>query len=193
MVSAILLAAGESRRMGEFKQLLTLGGKTFVECCVDNLLAARVGEVIVVTGHRAADVERAVGDRPVRVVRNEDYRSGMSGSIKRGVREVSHDARACLIALVDQPQIRTDVINRVIETYEAGDPLVVIPTYQGKNGHPVLVDLRLREEVLAMSPDQGLRQVVHAHASDTARVEVQTETVLIDFDYPEDYMRIGDE
>jgi molybdenum cofactor cytidylyltransferase len=190
MISAVLLAAGESRRMGEFKQLLPLGGKTFVECCVDNLLASRAGEVIVVTGHRGADVRGAVGERPVRFAHNPDYRDGMSSSVKRGVEAISERSRACLIALVDQPQIGVDVINRVIEAYEKDEPLIVIPTYEGRNGHPIILDLKLKGEVLAIDPARGLREVVRARAGQVARVEIPTEAILTDFDYPEDYRRI---
>ena len=190
MISAVLLAAGKSRRMGKFKQLLPLAGKTFVECCVDNLLASRVDEVVVVTGHREADVRNAVGTRPVRFANNPDYRDGMSSSIKRGVEAISKMARACLIALVDQPQIGSDVINRVIEAYLADEPLIVIPTYEGKNGHPIILDLKLRDEILAIDPAQGLKQVVHAHSSEVVRIEVFTEAVLTDFDFPEDYKRL---
>src|SRR5256714_10692389 len=114
MISAILLAAGESRRMGEFKQLLKFAGQTFVECCADHLLASRVGEVIIVTGHRDADVRHALGGRAVRFAHNPDYRDGMSSSVKRGIRAVSPAAAAIVVALVDQPEIDTAIINRVI-------------------------------------------------------------------------------
>jgi molybdenum cofactor cytidylyltransferase len=190
MISAILLAAGESRRMGEFKQLLMFAGKTFVESCADQLLASRVGEVIVVTGHRAPDVHRALGRRSVCLVHNPDYRDGMSSSVKRGIAAASADAAAILMALVDQPQIDAAIINRVIDEYEKCRPLVVIPTYGGRNGHPVLLDLRLRDELLAFDASQGLRQVIHAHAADVARVEVATGAVLMDCDEPEDYRRL---
>ena len=193
MISAMLLAAGESRRMGDFKQLLTIAGKTFVERCVDNLLRSRVDEVVVVTGHREQDVRRAVGDRPVRFVYNADYRAGMSSSIKRGVESLSKDSRACLIALADQPLISADVFNRVIEEYEKNQSLIVVPTFEGRNGHPVILDLRLRQEILSMDPAQGLRQVVRAHASETRHVAVSDEAVLIDFDLPEDYRRISNQ
>jgi molybdenum cofactor cytidylyltransferase len=190
MISAVLLAAGESRRMGDFKQLLNFGGKTFVACCVDNLLASRADEVIVVTGHRDEDIRQSLKDRQVIFAHNSDYRSGMSSSVKRGVETVSKQSRACLIALADQPQIGADVINRVIGAYEKSRPLIVVPTYEGRNGHPVLLDLKLREEILAMDEAQGLRQVVHAHPDATLRVEVSSDAVLVDFDLPEDYERI---
>lgn len=190
MIAAILLAAGESRRMGEFKQLLRLGEKSFVEHCVDNLLASRVDEVIVVTGHRESEVRRSIGDRHVRFAHNADYQSGMTSSIKCGVQAVSEGFRACVLALVDQPQIGADLINRVVETYEEAPTIIVIPTYGRKNGHPILLDLSLREEILSMDPEQGLRLVVRAHPDQVARVEVSSRAVLEDCDLPEDYERI---
>jgi molybdenum cofactor cytidylyltransferase len=190
MISAILLAAGESRRMGELKQVLRLGDKSFVEHCVDNLLASRVDEVIIVTGHRGAEVRRAVSDRPVRFAHNADYESGMASSIKCGVRIISEASRACVLALVDQPQIGADVINLLIAKYEESRALIVIPTYEGKNGHPILLDAGLKEEILAMPLEKGLRQVVHAHREQVARVQVRTQTVLEDCDVPEDYERM---
>ena len=190
MISGILLAAGESRRMGEFKQLLRLGDKSFVECCVDNLLASRVDELIVVTGHRELEVRRAVRDRPVRFAHNSGYKSGMASSIKCGVQAVSEGARACVVALVDQPQIDTQVINCIIETYETARSLIVIPGYQGRNGHPILLDLSLKEEILEMSLEQGLRQVVRAHSGQVARLEANNSAVLEDCDLPEDYARM---
>lgn len=189
MISAILLAAGESRRMGRFKQLLSLGEKSFVEHCVDNLLASRVNEIIVVTGHRDSEVRRAIDDRAVRFAHNSDYESGMASSIKCGVRAVSEGARACVLALVDQPQIGAEIVNRVIETYKA-PTLIVIPTYDGKRGHPILLDLRLKEEILAMDPEEGLRQVVRAHQDSIAQVAVSSRAVIEDCDLPEHYERI---
>lgn len=190
MISAILLAAGESRRMGEFKQLLRLGDKRFVEHCADNLLASRVDEVIIVTGHREFEVRRAIGDRPVSFAHNAEYQSGMATSIKRGVQALSESTRAFLLALVDQPLIGADVINSVIETYESAPAIIVMPTYDGKNGHPILLDRVLKDEILAMDPVYGLRQVVRAHSSRVTHVAVSSRAVLEDCDLLEDYKRM---
>jgi len=186
-VTAILLAAGESRRMGEFKQLLPFKGKSFVECCVDTLLASHVSRIIVVTGHREADVRAALEARPVTTAYNTDYKSGMASSIKRGVEALPPDARAILIALVDQPQIAIETVNHIIETYETHRPLIVVPTCRGRDGHPVLLDSSLKQEVLDMDPGQGLRQVVRSHLDRTIRTEVGNEDVLVDFDFPDEY------
>ncbi|MFY9553688.1 MAG: nucleotidyltransferase family protein [Blastocatellia bacterium] len=190
MISAILLAAGESRRMGEFKQLLGFHDKTFVEHCVDNLLAARLDEVVVVTGHRESEVRAALGDRPVRFVKNPQYRSGMSSSIKSGFLALSEGTKACVLALVDQPHIGTEVIDSLIETHETSNSLVTIPRYEGKNGHPIVLDLSLKEEILSMDPAKGLRQVVAANRGRIVHVEVSNGAVLEDFDLPEDYKRL---
>ena len=195
MIAAVVLAAGASRRMGDFKQLLRLGDKTFVEHCVDNLLASTVDQVIVVTGHREAEVRRAIANRPVKVVHNRHYRSGMASSIKQGVRHVSDKADACVISLVDQPRIDAAVINRLIQVYkegahDRGSSLIVIPTYGEKNGHPILLDLALREEILAMDLESGLLRVVFEHSGATIRVPVVRSDVLEDCDVPEDYERL---
>jgi molybdenum cofactor cytidylyltransferase len=190
MISAVLLAAGESRRMGDFKQLLPFGGKTFVECCAENLLKSSIGELIIVTGHRESEVRSAIGNRTVRFIHNAEYRAGMASAIKRGVRGVSENARAFIIALVDQPQVGANVIDRLIETYEQSYPLVVVPSYDGKTGHPILFDLSLRAEILGMDSEQGLRQVVRAHAERIRSVEVSTAGILEDCDLPEDYERM---
>lgn len=195
MIAAVLLAAGESRRMGDFKQLLRLGDKTFVEHCVDNLLASMVDQVIVVTGHREAEVRRALANRPVDIVHNAEYKSGMATSIKSGVSFVSDRADACVISLVDQPRIDTAVVDCLIRAYKDGasdrnNSLIVLPTYGDKTGHPILVDLVLREEILAMDPESGLRQVVLAHSGAIKRVPVSSVRILEDCDVPADYERL---
>src|SRR4030095_3514202 len=190
MISAILLAAGESRRMGEFKQLLHFGSKTFVEQCVDILTETKVGEIIVVTGHRDADLRRVVGDCHVKYAYNPDYSLGMATSIKCGVQAVNVGSQAFLIALVDQPQITAEVIGRIIQEYERMPPKIVVPTNDGTKGHPILLDASLKDEILRLDPEEGLRQLVHRHSDSITKVDVSSRTVLEDCDFPEDYRRL---
>ena len=190
MIAGLLLAAGESVRMGTFKQLLPLGGKTFVECCVNTLLSSTLDDVIVVTGHRDQEVRAVLSGIRTRCVTNPDFRSGMSSSIICGVKSMPPEVEAVVIALVDQPLIEPQVINTVIESYRIHRPKIVIPTFAGKNGHPVLIDLALKNEILSMDQSLGLREVVHAHSKETLRVEVMSESVVRDCDYPEDYEKI---
>ena len=190
MISAILLAAGESRRMRQFKQLLQFSGKSFVEHCVDNLLESRVDEVIVVTGHRDLDVRRAVGSRSVRFAHNADYRLGMTSSVKCGVESLSAHTRGFVLSLVDQPQIGSAVINLVLDEFIKSRALVVVPTYNSRNGHPILMDIKLKREILELGQHDELRKVVRAHSDDIAHVAVSNRAVLEDFDLPEDYERV---
>jgi len=186
MIAAVLLAAGKSERMGKFKQLMTLDGKTFVETCADNLVASRVGEVIVVTGYRAAEVRAALGDRPVQIVENPDFETGMGSSIKRGVESVASHAGGILIALADQPLIATGVLNQIIAEYDYKAPLVLIPTFRGRRGHPIILNAALRQEIASMDPKIGLKQVTEAHRESIHYIEVGDDSILIDFDLPGD-------
>jgi len=190
MISAILLAAGESRRMGEFKQLLPIGNKTFVEQCVDTLLDTPVSEVIVVTGHREMDVRNVLGNRKIKFAHNPDYRLGMASSIKCGVLATSKDSGGFLISLVDQPQIGVEVIRRIIDVYERMAPKIVVPTKDGRNGHPIILDGSLKEEILQIDVEAGLRGVVHRHSDSVMKLEVSSPAVLEDCDLPEDYERV---
>jgi molybdenum cofactor cytidylyltransferase len=189
MISAILLAAGESRRMGDFKQLLPFQGKTFVECCVDNLLATKVDEVIVVTGHRHEQVEQALAGRPVRLAFNANYRAGMSSSIHCGVQALDEKTSAILLALADQPQIHSSLISKIIAAHQTERPFIVVPVYANRRGHPIILDARLRDEILAIDPAQGLRQLVQAHTDHTLYLEMTSDLILLDFDYPQDYQK----
>lgn len=188
-VVAVLLAAGTSSRMGDFKQLMPFRGRTIVEACVETLLAADVDETIVVVGHRGDEVEAAVARHPVRVVRNEDYLAGMSTSVKTGVAAAA-DAAAVLVCLCDQPHIPVHVFDAVVAAYrETGAPIVV-PTIAGDTGHPALFDMSLRDEILAVDPNEGLRSVTYAHRGERLRVPVDTVGVLDDMDTPDDYERL---
>ena len=114
----------------------------------------------------------------------------MATSIKCGVQAASKDSRAFLISLVDQPHIGADVISRIIDAYERMAPKIVVPTKDGRNGHPIILDVSLRREIVQIDVESGLRQVVHRHADSVIKLEVSSPTVLEDCDLPEDYKRI---
>jgi molybdenum cofactor cytidylyltransferase len=189
-ISAILLAAGESKRMQAFKQLLPLRGKSFVEHCVDSLLGSEASELIVVTGHNRELVEAALASRPVRFAYNSDYRQGMSSSIKRGVIEADPSSGAFLIALVDQPLIEARTIDQLIRGYRERRALIAIPVFDGRRGHPIILDARLRDEVLGVDLNVGLREVVARHREETVEIPVGASAILQDFDLPEEYLKL---
>jgi CTP:molybdopterin cytidylyltransferase MocA len=188
-ISAILLAAGRSRRMGVFKPLLPFGDQTVIECCIRNLQAADVADIIVVVGHRAEELRERVKTLKVTFAVNPDPDSEMSVSIARGVEAVRAEARGLLIALVDHPGVPAEVIKAVVDEWRNGAGLVQ-PEYDGHGGHPVLIDLAYRNDLLALDPVGGLRSLFAAHRQDVRRLPVQSPYVARDMDTWEDYRRL---
>jgi molybdenum cofactor cytidylyltransferase len=191
-VSAILLAAGRSHRMGAFKPLLPFGGSTVIECCISNLHAADIEEIIIVVGHRAEDIRTQLKNLNVSFAVNPDPDSEMSASIARGVELVSDSARALIIALVDHPAVPTDVITALIDEWKRGARLVQ-PEHEGRGGHPVLIDLSLRDELLNLDPQTGLRALFEAHRHEVGRLPVASPYVARDMDTWEDYRRLHED
>ena len=189
-LAGVVLAAGESRRMGQPKQLLPFGEHTILERVVDTLLTAGVGEVIVVLGHLAERVGAVLGDRPVRTVINASYRQGMLSSVKCGVRAIDASYDAALFALGDQPHIDCAVVSEVIRAYRAGSAGIVIPWYGGKKGHPIIINLqRYREAIVNLPDDAGLNVLMQEHADDVHLIDAATEDIIRDIDVPDDYTR----
>jgi len=188
-IAAIILAAGRSQRMGAFKPLLPFGTKTVIESCIDSLEAGGVEQVVVVLGHRAAEVRRHLHHRKLTFARNPDPDSEMSASIACGIQEVSPDAKATLIALVDHPAVPVEVVTELIEEWRKGARLI-IPQFGERGGHPVLIDLALREELQRVDPARGLRAVFEAHQSEVCRLPVASPFVARDMDTWEDYARL---
>lgn len=191
-IAAILLAAGRSRRMGAFKPLLPFGDRTVVECCINNLRAADIKDIIVVAGHRADDIQEQLKGLDVSIVVNPEPDSEMSASIARGVEQLPGSARAVMVALVDHPAVPPDVIRLLVDEWRRGATLVQ-PEHDGRGGHPVLVDLRFQDELLNLDPERGLRALFEAHRAEVRRVPVESPYVARDMDTWEDYRRLHED
>ena len=192
-VTAIILAAGQSRRMGRPKQLLPLGDGTILERTVDNIIQTGVGEVIVVLGHRAAEIAPRLAARPVRIVTNPDYRLGMSSSLRCGLECASSTAVAFMVVQGDQPLTGPDIIVRLMEEYAGGSHGIVAPVYRGRRGHPVIFSAGYRAELFDMAGDTGARGVIEIHPEDVHYVEVDTPGVITGVDTEEDYRNLADQ
>lgn len=186
-VAAIVLAAGESRRFGQPKQLLPFGNKTMIQHVVDTVLNSPVEQVVVVLGYRAAEIGASIADRPVQVVVNERWKSGLSSSVQAGLSAVRPEVDAALFVLADQPGITTEVIAKLIERYRETRAPIVVPTHGGRRGNPVLFDRSLFAKLMKMKGDQGGRQVIVEHRDKVEEVEVETEAIFADIDTAEDY------
>jgi len=187
MVSAILLAAGESKRMGEPKLLLPFGSSTILEQAVDNLLNSRVDEVIVVVGDKAQEMIKRIASRPVKVAINPVYHEGMSTSIVKGLSPVDNRAVAIMLALADQPFIDSETIDRLIEAFFSHDKGIAIPAYKGKRGHPIIFSIKYKEELLGLKGDVGGRQIIKEHPDDTLEVAVNSQSINIDINTMDNY------
>jgi molybdenum cofactor cytidylyltransferase len=187
MISAILLAAGQSKRMGELKQLMPFGQSTIVEQAVDNLLGSSVDEVILVVGYKAEDVIKAIAAKPVKLVINPDYEQGMSTSVIAGLNLVQSKVQGVMLALGDQPLVDSQTINRLIEEFCNHDKGIAVPTYQGRRGHPIIFAIKYKEQLLKLRGDVGGRQIIKDNPDDVLEVAVDSESVVADFDTTDDY------
>lgn len=187
MIWAVVLAAGESRRMGTQKLLLPFGGTTIVGAVVRTAQASRAGRTLVVLGADREDIRRELEPLGVDFAVNANYPLGMLTSIQAGFQALPADAVAAAVLLGDQPFLASHVIDQVIGAYEAGSKGIVSPTFQGRRGHPVLIDLKYRDEVLAIDPVDGLRRLMLAHPDDILEVDAADPDILRDLDTPEDY------
>jgi molybdenum cofactor cytidylyltransferase len=183
-VSAILLAAGEARRMGRLKQLMPLGSSTMVEQTIDNLLASSVGEVIVVLGHKAEEVREKIADRPIKIMLNPMYSQGMGTSIAAGLNLVDSQAGAIMLALADQPFVDSPTIDKLIEEFKAHDKGIAIPTYRGQRGHPIIFSIKYKAPLSGLTSDIGGREIIKEHPEDVLEVAVDCEGIITDIDKP---------
>ena len=190
MIWAVVLAAGESRRMGTQKLLLPFGETTVVGAVVRTAQASRAGRTLVVLGADREAIRRELEPAGVDFAINENYPLGMLTSIQAGFRALPDDAKAAVVLLGDQPFLASRVIDLVIDAHEAGCKGIVVPAFQGRRGHPVLIDLKYRDQVLAIDPADGLRRLMLAHPDDILEAGVADPDILRDLDTPEDYRNL---
>ena len=188
MISAIILAAGQSKRMLQPKMLLPWGDLTVIEHVVATFLNAGLKDILIVTGAAQEQVENAVDRYSVRKIHNRDYAAGeMLSSLQCGIREMSELAQAVLIGLGDQPQIQESSIRAICDGYQASRSSLIVPSFQRKRGHPWLVARPLWNEILALSPPETPRDFLNQHSDKIEYVNLSTPTILADLDTPEDY------
>jgi len=191
MIAGLILAAGESQRMGRDKALLTYRGHSFLDTIINSLSAAGIEKITVVLGHHAEAIQQAANLAPVRVVVNHDYQRGQSSSLQLGLAAAAADRpEAIIICLVDHPAISTEVIVKLIERFESTRPPVIIPTHRGQRGHPVVISPVLLPELLALPPEEAANTVIRKYRNATLFVEVDDPGILLDVDDPETYERL---
>lgn len=190
-VAAVILAAGGSTRMGEAKQLLPLGNSTVLGQTIANVRRSAVEQIVLVLGSSAPAIRSrlAVGDG-LNIVVNHDYGQGMASSLRAGLSALAPQVDAALIVLADQPFIRPETLDQLAVEHNRSQAPIVIPTYHGFRGNPVLLDRSVFAEVMALEGDVGCRAIFPNHLAGILKVEVEDEGILLDIDHPEDYQRL---
>lgn len=191
MISGILLAAGESRRMGQPKLLLPWGNTTILEKVVDTYRKAKISELIVVVGANQESLKEILISKPVIMVENPYYQEGMSTSIRKGVEAASNQAEGYLIGLGDQPLITPDIINSLITVFSNEQTGIAICSHKKKKGHPVIFARKFRQALCNLTGDTGGRTIIRQHGAEVRYVDIGSEAIFIDIDTPDDYQKLG--
>jgi molybdenum cofactor cytidylyltransferase len=189
MISALILAAGQSKRMGTPKMLLPWGDTTVLEKVIATFKSAGVEDILVLTGGARKQVEELVGNS-ARCVFNPDYaQKEMLSSVQVGMAELKSGVEATLIGLGDQPQVQESSVRLVVDEYRNSGVSIVVPSFQMRRGHPWLVARAHWEEILDMRSPESLRDFLNKHSEKINYVEVENDSILQDLDTPEDYLK----
>ncbi len=188
-IAGLLLAAGESRRLGRPKQLLAWNGQPLIEHAARTALEAGLDPVVVVIGYRAGDVRAALRS-PVTIVENPRWAEGMSTSLRAGLRTLPADVDGAVMLLVDQPRVAADHLRALIAAYRASGKPIVVSAVQGRRASPTLFDRSLFEPLMRVTGDAGGRSIIDANPALVELVEVEDELTLVDVDTLEDWQRI---
>jgi molybdenum cofactor cytidylyltransferase len=186
-VAAILLAGGESSRMGTPKPLLEWGGRTLIEYQLAQLEGPPIDRVVVVLGHRAEEVQPYVHRAGAQAIVNELYSEGRAASLRVAAAALPNDITAVLVLNIDQPRPH-DVVARLVDEHRRSSSLITVPTYEERRGHPPVLAGSLLPELREVSEaTEGLRAVIREHAKDVKEVAFETEVVLLDMNRPQEY------
>ena len=191
-IAAVVLAAGRSTRMGGANKLLEkIRQRPLVRIAVEEALASRAKEVIVVSGHQREEIEKALAGLPVRIVHNPDFADGLGTSLKAGIAAVPVEADGAIVCLGDMPQVDARLIDRLVAAFDPDrGALVVVPTFQGKRGNPVLWARRFFPDLMAVEGDVGARHLIGRYGEAAVEVPVDGKGAFVDIDTPEALMGI---
>jgi len=191
----VVLAAGESKRMERKKELLPVDGEPMIRTVVRKLLgSAKIDEVIVVLGHEANGVGATLSgitDERLELIGNGRYSEGMGTSLARGAQACLWGTNAIVVALGDAPFFSTDDVKALLDAH-AGGAAIAVPVFQGRRGHPVVLDGSFREELEGLTGDTGARQILERESASVVEVELSDDGFLVDIDDPDDYEAVKD-
>ena len=187
MISAILLAAGQSKRMdGENKLIKKIQNIPLIEHSIENILSSSIDELIIVLGYQKDIIEKIINKhKKIKIVFNQNFKSGMASSIKVGVNNLSNQSKAFFICLGDMPKINKNVYNDLIQYIEKYD--VIIPTHKGRQGNPVLFSKSLKDKIMSIEGDYGAKGLLKKYSGKLLFREINDEAIMIDYNTRENF------
>jgi len=188
-VTAIILAAGESKRMGKPKLLLPLGNTSIIEKVVTHTVRSAIDKTIVVLGSNHEAIGSLIQDYPVEAVYNKLYKNGMLSSVQYGLRAVPDSTDAVMVLLGDQPMIENTIMDKMIETYKKSDRGIIVATCLGKRGHPILLARKYLIEIMEFTRENSLKDLLQKYPGDIEEMETESPEILRDIDTEKDYLK----
>jgi molybdenum cofactor cytidylyltransferase len=181
MISAILLAAGQSKRMaGENKLAKKIQGVPLIKHSVKNILAASIDELIIVLGYQKEIIEKLIDkNEKIKFVFNKDFESGMASSIKAGLNHLSEDTEAFFICLGDMPMVNKDIFNLLIKSKNNRE--IIVPTYKNKQGNPILFSKSMKKKIMTIEGDAGAKKVLELNKDKTLNIETNDQSITKNF------------
>ncbi len=187
MISAILLAAGQSKRMnGENKLTKEIQGIPLIKLAVKNILASSINELIIVFGHQKKIIEKLIDkNEKIKFAFNKNFESGMASSIKTGLNNLSEKTEAFFICLGDMPMVRPDIYNQLIKSKD--NKKIIVPTYKGQQGNPVLFDKSMKEKILGITGDVGAKKILELNKDKLLNLEINDQSIVKGFNTQGDF------
>ena len=191
MIYGIILAAGESKRMGKVKLTLPMGDKQLIEWVLQAVKLTLLDKYFLVVRPEDKEMIKTGEKWGVEVVLNSDFRKGMSTSIKKALQKINtQEAEGFFLILGDQPLITSTILNKLIKSFSSGKGEIVVPYFKDKRGNPVLFDICWKDELMAVTGDVGGRVLIKAHPEKIKRINISDEAILFDIDEEKDYLKI---
>ena len=187
MINAIILAAGESKRMGKLKPLLRFKEKTFLDRIISVLKLSDVDRITVVLGAEAETIKKSVDLSGTNIVINKDYRKGQLSSLIAAIENTPKQTEAILVCLVDSPFITEEIVNRIVNKFKEVNSPIIVPVFNRQRGHPTLFSRSLFNEILNSPQQQGARYVLYSNEEKILELETSESAILIGIDTPDDY------
>jgi len=187
MINAIILAAGESKRMGMLKPLLRFKDKTFLEQIISVVKLSDVDRITIVLGAEAETIKKSVDLSGTNIVVNKEYQKGQLSSLIAGIEDVPEETKAILVCLVDTPFINREVVNQIISKFRETNNPIIVPVFNKERGHPTLFSRSLFNELTNAPEEQGARYVIYSNEEKILELETCESGILIGINTPEDY------